>query len=299
MPSTSWISAPARRLRGFASRIVRRTAPMPRLPFAVALAACAAALAVAVEWQPLPDDGIADVTELGTAPALGPDFTAGRQVEFEILEYGFSPVVDELGTPRVILGAVLRNPFDTAMLTPGSLDVWAVAADGTEDDLESFYPNPIPADTTVQLGFVLSAALFDTPIENLRVTSREPSFLAPDPEGLTAEEQDWAFVEPLPEVAVVSVEPLLSPDGYRVHYRVVSAIEQEIRVSIMFRDEDGALIGGLPAGQDPFSFDLGSAGWRSVGAGESVQELDLHASWIPEGADLDRIEIGPRTMGGG
>ncbi|MEU5874639.1 hypothetical protein AB0A73_24130 [Glycomyces sp. NPDC047369] len=299
MPSTRWISAPARRLRRFAARVVHRTAPMPRLPFAVALAACAAALAVAVEWQPLPDDGVADVSELGTAPALGPEFTSGAQVQFEILEYGFSPVVDELGTPRVILGAVLRNPFDTAMLTPGSLDVWAVAADGTEDDLESFYPNPIPADTTVQLGFVLSAALFDTPVENLRVTSREPSFLAPDPEGLTADEQDWAFVEPLPEVAVVSVEPLLSPDGYRVRYRVVSAVEQEIRVSIMFRDGDGALIGGLPAGQDPFSFDLGSAGWRTVGAGESVQELDLHASWIPEGADLDRIEIGPRTMGGG
>ncbi|MFB9660731.1 hypothetical protein ACFQS3_16750 [Glycomyces mayteni] len=298
MPKTRWISAPARGLRRLAARVVHRTAPMPRLPFAVALAACAAALAVSLEWQPLPDDGVADVSELGTAPALAPDFTSGPQVEFEILEYGFSPVVDELGTPRVILGAVLRNPYDTAMVTPGSLDVWALAADGTEDDLESFYPNPIPADTTVQLGFVLSAALFDTPVERLRVTSREPSFLAPEPADLTPEQRDWVFVEPLPELSVLAVDPLLSPDGYRVHYSVTSAVEQEIRISIMFRDEEGTLIGGLPAGQDPFSFDLGSAGWRTVAAGESVQELDLHASWIPEGADLDRIEIGPRRFGG-
>jgi hypothetical protein len=32
---------------------------------------------------------------------------------------------------------------------------------------------------------------------------------------------------------------------------------------------------------------------RLVPEGESAQHFDLHASWIPAGADLDRIEVGP------
>jgi hypothetical protein len=297
MPSTRWISAPAGRLRRFAARLARRAEPLPRLPFAVALAAAAVVLAVSVEWQPRPYDDIAEVSELPTVLEDWLDFTSGSQVEFEILEYAFSTVTDELGTERVILGAVVYNPFSTAILSPGSLDVVAQEEDGVATVVESFYPNPIPADTAVNLGFVLTGQSIASRVADLRLETREPSFLAPDPEGLSAEEREWAVVAPLPEVELLSVEPLLSPEGYRLHYRVVSDVEREIQLAVLFRDAEGELIGGLPAGEDPFSFDLGSAGWRTVNAGETVQEIDLHASWIPEGADLDMIELGPRGSG--
>ncbi|WP_157974719.1 hypothetical protein [Glycomyces dulcitolivorans] len=297
MPSTRWISAPAGRLRRFAARLARRAEPLPRLPFAVALAAAAVVLAVSVEWQPRPYDDIAEVTELPTVLEDWLDFTSGSQVEFEILEYAFSTVTDELGTERVILGAVVYNPFSTAILSPGSLDVVAQDEDGVATVVESFYPNPIPADTAVNLGFVLTGQSIASRVADLRLETREPSFLAPDPESLSTEEREWAVVAPLPEVELLSVEPLLSPEGYRLHYRVVSEVEREIQLAVLFRDAEGELIGGLPAGEDPFSFDLGSAGWRTVNAGETVQEIDLHASWIPEGADLDMIELGPRGSG--
>jgi hypothetical protein len=297
MPSTRWISAPAGRLRRFAARLARRAEPLPRLPFAVALAAAAVVLAVSVEWQPRPYDDIAEVSELPTALEDWLDFTSGSQVEFEILEYAFSTVTDELGTERVILGAVVYNPFSTAILSPGSLDVVAQDEDAVATVVESFYPNAIPADTAVNLGFVLTGQSIAPRVADLRLETREPSFLAPAPEGLSAEEREWAVVAPLPEVELLSVRPLLSPEGYRLHYRVVSGEEREIQLVVLFRDAEGTLLGGLPAGEDPFSFDLGSAGWRTVNAGETVQEIDLHASWIPEGADLDRIELGPRASG--
>jgi hypothetical protein len=297
MPSTRWISAPAGRLRRFAARLARRAEPLPRLPFAVALAAAAVVLAVSVEWQPRPYDDIAEVSELPTVLEDWLDFTSGSQVEFEILEYAFSTVTDELGTERVILGAVVYNPFSTAILSPGSLDVVAQDEDAVATVVESFYPNAIPADTAVNLGFVLTGQSIASRVADLRLETREPSFLAPDPEGLSAEEREWAVVAPLPEVELLSVEPLLSPEGYRLHYRVVSDAEREIQLAVLFRDAEGTLLGGLPAGEDPFSFDLGSAGWRTVNAGETVQEIDLHASWIPEGADLDMIELGPRGSG--
>ncbi|GAA1675169.1 hypothetical protein GCM10009830_22170 [Glycomyces endophyticus] len=299
MPSTRWISAAAGRLRRFAARAARRAEPLPRLPFAVALAAAAVVLAVSVEWQPRPHDDLADVSELPTGVQDWVDFTSGPQVEFEILEYGFSTVTDELGDERVILGAVLYNPFDSPIIGPGSLDVTLAGDDGGPAAvLESFYPNAIPADTAVELGFVLKSAMFEADVADLGLETREPSFLAPDPAELTEEARDWTTVPPLPEVEVLSVDPLLSPEGYRVHYRVVSDTAREIQLAVMFRDAAGVLLGGLPAGEDPFSFELGSAGWRTVLEGETVQELDLHAAWIPEGADLDRIEIGPRTIGG-
>ncbi|SDK70881.1 hypothetical protein SAMN05216298_1284 [Glycomyces sambucus] len=299
MPSNRWIGVQAGKARRLAARAAHRLEPLPRLPFAVALAAAAVVLAVSVEWQPRPYDDIAEVSELPTAAQDWFDFTSGPQVEFQITEYGFSTVVDELGFERVILGAVVRNPFDTAIISPGSIDIVAMRDGAPATALESFYPNPIPADTSVTVGHVLSSTQLDLDPADLRLETREPSFLSPDPAELGPDELDYGVVDPLPEITVLSVEPLLSPEGYRLHYRVVSDATREIRLAVLFRDAAGALIGGLPAAEDPFSFELGSAGWRTVMEGETVQELDLHASWIPEGADLGRTEIGPRSLGGG
>lgn len=302
MPSTRWISAPAGKVRRFAARLARRAEPLPRLPFAVALAVAAVVLAVSVEWEPRPHDDIAEVTELPSASDPQVDFSGGAQGEFEVLESGFSAVEDELGDARVILGVVIRNPYDTAIISPGALDVVTVNEEGVQQVLEQFYPNPIPAGATVRLGFVLQGPIPPDGIRGLRVmTGREPSFLAPDPEELSEEARAFAVVPPMPEVELLSVEPLLSPAGYRLRYRVVSDQVLDIQLAVLFRDAEGRLLGGLPAGEDPFSFELGSAGWRTVRAGETLQEIDLHASWIPEGADIDRIEIGPRasyTYGG-
>ncbi|MQM27674.1 hypothetical protein [Glycomyces albidus] len=296
MPSTRWISAPAGKVRRFAARLARRAEPLPRLPFAVALAVAAVVLAVSVEWEPRPYDDIAEVTELPSALDPEIDFSGGAQVEFEILEYGFGTVEDELGAARVIVGAVIRNPFDTAIISPGGLDITVVKDDGVESTLEKFYPNPIPAGTTMRLGFVITAPTEGVPLERLRLSTSDPSFLAPDPEGLSEAERAYAVVPPMPDVELLSVEPLLSPEGYRLQYRVVSDQAQGILLTVLFRDAEGRLLGGLPAGEDPFSFELGSAGWRTVEEGETLQELDLHAAWIPEGADLDSVEIGPRAM---
>ncbi|RRR97304.1 hypothetical protein [Glycomyces terrestris] len=297
MPSTRWISAPAGKARRLAARLARRAEPLPRLPFAVALAAAAAVLAVSVEWEPRPPDDIADVSELPSAPEDGIDFTAGSQVEFRILEYGFSVVVDELDQRRIILGAVVYNPFATAMVSPGSLDIVSLREDGTAAYVESFYPDPIPPDTAVQVGYVLSESMAEVPLDSLRLETQEPSFLAPDPAELSPELREFAAVQPLPRIELLSVQPLVSPDGYRIHYRVVSETARTVQLAVLFRDAAGELIGGLPAGEDPFAFELGAAGWRTVQAGETVQEIDLHETWIPEGADLDRIEIGPRSAG--
>jgi hypothetical protein len=276
-------------------RVARRAEPLPRLPFAVALTVAAVVLAVSVEWEPRPYDDIAEVTELPSAPDPEIDFSGGEEVELLLLEYGFSTVEDELGAARVIVGAVVRNPFDTAIISPGALDVTVVGEDGTESTLEKLYPDRIPADVDMQLGFVLTGPAEELPVERLRLSTGEPSYLAPDPEGLSEEAREFAVVAPHPEVELLSVEPLLSPEGCRLQYRVVSDLARDIQLVVLFRDADGRLLGGLPAGQDPFSFDLGSAGWRTVKEGETLQEIDLHAAWIPEGADLDRIEIGPRA----
>ncbi|MEU6861477.1 hypothetical protein AB0B28_21690 [Glycomyces sp. NPDC046736] len=303
MPSISRFKRGAMTLRDFAIRVSRRIDRYPRLPFAAILAMALVVLAVAIDRPSLVDSRVVEVPEMAeTADEVdGWTWVEGEaaEAEYELLEWGASKVTVD-GKARIIVAVVLRNPYDRGMYS-GSLTIAHTREDGTDSVLEDLYLGGIPANSTMQIGQVLISGVEGVDVETLRV-ELESSMLEPERESLSeAELEDYFPVPDLPEVRITGMEPLLSPDGYRVEYEITYT-EDHIgmdALSVVFRDEEGRLLGGMPVALDPFSDLLFWGASRSYPEGTSVQSLDLPASWIPEGADLDRIEIGSSLSPGG
>ncbi|MCD0446099.1 hypothetical protein LO763_21030 [Glycomyces sp. A-F 0318] len=292
MPSTTWFRNGARSLRRAAGRTHRRAESLPRLPFAVAFAMALVALVVAVEFRP-PSEEVA--VEVDEHPSDAEEMWYGggfptEEVELEIVEYGVSRVVvQEL--PRLVIGLVVRNPYDRDMST-GAVSLTSVTQDGNPVRIEDFYIGTIPPETTVSVGYVASGG-GDLPVEAMRLEASEPAFLYDDPEAEGADVFSPAPV--LPEATLVETEPLLSPDGYRLRYRLDAPEAAEVQVTILFRDGEGRLLGGIPAGGEPFS--MFHDGWTThrfpVEEGETLHHVDVPEAWMPEGTDPDRFEVGP------
>ncbi|WP_030157879.1 hypothetical protein [Glycomyces sp. NRRL B-16210] len=287
MPSITWFDRGVKTLRALASRADH----LPRTPFAIALVAAAVVLAWALDMDFGAEERVREVEEVPAATTDGVtlEYTLDT-ADLEILEYGFGRVVVD-GGDWTLLGLVVRNPYAQTMHA-GTLWVTATAGEGPATRVHDFYIDAIPPESTVRVGYVLPQGATDAPLEELRVESLDPSYLLPARED--APDVAIEYFEPLTApaaVTVAGVEPLASPDGFRLHYEL-SAESERLRLSVLFRDGEGRLLGGLPAGPDPFSA-TGSQGWRSFPIGESAQYTDLLDAWIPEGADLDAIEISP------
>lgn len=294
MPSTWRNNRAVQALRAGAARAHRRAESLPRMPFAIALAVAAVLLAAVIESDPNPDRRITEVAEL-PSPSEIYDFSFDLEsAEPEILEYGFSEIAVE-GREWILVGAVVRNPYEQS-LESGAFAV-TTAADGASMQMGTFYGGGIPAGSTVLVGHVMDGGSIPVPLEELRIEPVGTGYLWP--EDLAEEEAGFEAAPRLPEVALAGVEPLASPDGLRFTLRVVKAEGYLVeRWSVLFRDGEGNLIGGLPGVADPFAVnDQGGVVW--LPEGESLQHVDVLEAWMPEAADRDRIEIGPTgtTMG--
>lgn len=292
MPSTKRIRSGARALRRALDRAHRRAEPLPRLPFVVAFAMALMTLLVALEFRPPSEEDVAEVEERPSYhDGYGyEDGFSTEEVEFEIVEYGVSRVVVQ-DLPRIIVALVVRNPYDKTM-SPGAVSLTAETDEGQPIRIEDFYLGMIPPQTTMGVAFVASAGSV-LPAETLRLENSEPSYLyEPPPEG---EEDVFNPPSVVPEATLLETEPLLSPDGYRLRYRLDSPEAVDVQVSILFRDGEGRLLGGVPAAPEPF--DRFHGGWVSnrfaAGEGETLRHVDVLREWMPEGADPDRFEIGP------
>jgi hypothetical protein len=291
MPVKRLIRSGARVLRDAVTRAHLRADLLPRFPFAVAIVVAAVLMVVAIEHDPKTDAATVTVDELPSGP---PEYYEGAYFEeeatLEILEHGFSKIVDESGRERVILALIVHNPHD-AQLMPGGLSIHTETPGGYPVTVEDVYLGILPPQATARIGYVLYADVEDIAVEDLKLAPLEPSLIYP---GAELETDEVYVPDPLPEVEFLRTEPLTSPDGYRVHFRTEAPKDLgDTQLSVLFRDSEGTLIGGLPASGDPLSDEGSVGGYRVVPAGETLQHFDLHESWIPEGADLDRIEVGP------
>ncbi|THV31429.1 hypothetical protein [Glycomyces paridis] len=295
MPSFPLARRGAKALRALASRAER----YPRAPFAVALALAVVAFGAAVDMDRLADSRITEAEELATEGEETSSYYEYQleEAQPEIVEYGFSTVVVE-GEEWVLVGGVLRNPYDRA-LESVSLSVTAVAEDGNPIRAEDLYVSVIPAGGVVNVGYVMRGNATAIPPEELRLEALEPSYLEVDTSGMTEEEAAHLGWHPEPpEVELLEVVPLASPDGCRLRFRIDTENEM-VELSVLFRDAEGRLLGGMPAGSVGSSELSAIPTWRNYPLGESVQELDVLAAWMPEGTDLDAIEIGPSDPAGG
>lgn len=299
-----WLSGNANPLRGFTARVHRRTEHLPRLPFGVALGAAILLLVVAIETGPDPDAAVTEVDELSLLDRNG-EFQS-RESEYstvpaslEIVEFGFGRVTDPQGVERLGLGAVIRNPQDSIVM-PSTLAVTGTDEDGTTFTLERVYLDFIPAGASVPVGYILLEQAGDIDESTLGLVT-EDVYMWDPPAGTSSAGSNLYSIEERSrgraEIDMVDVEPLFSPEGYRITYRVEAAedfgYQETLKIAIVFRDGDGAIVGGMPGWGDPFGAVGDMVGYRSVPPGVSIQYLDLPLEYIPEGADLNRIEIGP------
>lgn len=291
MPSNRLIRRSARLLRDLATRAHLRADLLPRLPFVIAIVVSAVALVVAIEHPPGTDEQVATVEELPSGPPTYSDDAAffEEEVELEILEHGFSKITDAEGEEWILAAVIVRNPHDGELL-PGGLSIQTETARGYPVNLDTMYLGSIPPRSTAAVGYVMTVDVRDVEVEDLVLEPTEPSMLYPE-DAWEVEVDSLTIPEhPLPHFEFVETEPLASPDGYRVHFQAQTEAVTEAQISVLFRDEEGRLIGGLPANSDA---DIVSGAYRTMPAGESMQYVDVLAEWIPERADLDRIEIGP------
>jgi hypothetical protein len=291
MASNRLISDVARALRDLLSRAHLRADLLPRLPFGIAIVVALVALVVAIEHDPETDEATVAVDELPSGP---PTFYEGEDIEettgLEILEYGFGKITEASGRERMIVAAIVRNPHDAEAYSAG-LAIHAETDEGFPVRLEEFYLHSLPPGSTAGVGHVVNANVDRIEVEDLRLTAAEPLLIYPDVRWETDEEY---VLPPLPEVEFIGTEALTSPDGYRVHFRTEAAeAVAGTQFSVLFRDGEGRLIGGLPVSGDPMLNESHIGRYRVVPEGESFQYFDLHESWIPAGADLDLIEVGP------
>jgi hypothetical protein len=264
---------------------------LPRMPFVIAIVVSAVALVVAIEHRPGTDEAVVSVEELPSGPPTYSDDAAffEEEAELEIVEYGFSTITDAGGEQWILAAVIVRNPHDGELL-PGGLSVQAETERGYPVNIDTMYLGSLPPRSTAGVGYVLPFDRRAHAPEDLLLEQIDPAMLYP--EGAWEVEGDSATIplDPLPQFEFTEAEPLVSPDGYRVHFRAETADVTDVQVSVLFRDAEGRLLGGLPANSD---FDIDTGAYRTLPAGESTQYVDVLADWIPEGADLDRIEIGP------
>jgi hypothetical protein len=293
MPTNRLIRSGPRVLRDVVTRAHLRADLLPRLPFAVAIVVAVVLMVVAIEHDPETDAATVAVEELPSGP---PTFYEGEyyeeEADFEILEHGFGKVTDPDGRERIIVALIVHNPQDEELM-PGGLLVHTETPAGYPITLEEIYLGIMPPKSTAKVGYVLYADVEDIEVEDLQLKTLEPSMVYGNRE-MEIDTDELYVPGPLPDVEFLGTEPLASPDGYRVHFRTESATAvADTQLSVLFRDGEGRLIGGLPASGEPLSDEGSVGGYRVVPEGESLQHFDLHESWIPEGADLDRIEVGP------
>lgn len=304
MPTNRWLHRLAFASRDIATHAHMRADLLPRLPFVIALVVSAVALVVAVEHRPGTDARVASVAEL---PSTDPEdysdeaVVPERQVDLEIVEHGFSKIIDRDGEEKVIVAVVVRNPHD-GELVPGSLSILTETKRGYPVNLDTIYIGSIPPFSTASVGYVMTVDVSEVAVEKLYLQQDDQSLLYPtmSPEQLEELEQDegmgwpggaeWLQPTPLPVFTLAELQPMASPDGYRVHFRAENAEDTDAQIAVLFRDGDGELLGGLPADSGSEYY---SGGYRMFPAGGSDQYVDVREEWIPEEADLDRIEIGP------
>ncbi|MEV3935011.1 hypothetical protein AB0K52_03375 [Glycomyces sp. NPDC049804] len=293
MPSNRWPRRTARALRDAATHAHMRAELLPRLPFVIALVVSAVALVVAIEHPPGTDSKVVTVDE---EPSGGPEELGDysdeaayyeEEVELEIVEHGFSRVAVD-GLEMVLVAVVVRNPHDGELL-PGGLSIQTRTERGYPVDLDTVYLGSIPPRSTAAIGYVMAADASAIDLAELELTTTEPSMLYEE-DVVTGDGTFGQPGDPLPEFELGDLEPLASPTGYRVHFTADAAVATETQISLLFRDEEGRLIGGVPADMETEYY---SGSFRALPEGESAQYVDLTEEWIPEGADLDRIEIGP------
>ncbi|MFG3339102.1 hypothetical protein [Glycomyces sp. NPDC048151] len=290
MPSNRWLKRPASALRDLVIHAHMRADMLPRLPFVIALVVSAVALVVAVEHRSAADARLASVEELPSGrPEEYTDDVAfvEEEVELEIVETGFSKVVDRDGDESIIVAVVVRNPHDGELI-PGSLAIQTETERGYPVDLDTMYIGSLPPFATAMVGYVMTGNVDAVDPADLTLRPTDPSMLYPSEYWDDLESGLQYEIDPLPTFTYTGIQPLVSPDGYRLHFTAETVDETDSQIAVLFRDGEGTLLGGVPADAD-----LASGGFRTLPAGESRQFVDVTAEWIPEGADLDRIEIGP------
>jgi hypothetical protein len=292
MPSNRWPRRLARAVRDLATHAHMRAELLPSLPFVIALVVSAVALVVAVEHRPGTDARVASVDEqTSPAPERYTDESAlvEQQVELEIVEQGFSKIIDQHGEERILVAVVVRNPHD-GELVPGSLSINTETARGYPVNLDTLYLGSIPPHATASVGYVMAVDVTGVEVEELKLEQDEPTILYPTEYLEDLDGMEWFEMSPLPAFSFTGLEPMASPDGYRVHFKAETAEETDAQIAVLFRDGDGKLLGGLPAGSDSEYY---TGAFRTFPEGASDQYVDVAAEWMPEGTDLDRIEIGP------
>lgn len=290
MPSNRWPKRLTRALRDFATHAQMRADLLPRLPFVIALVVAVVALVAAIEHDPGADARVASVEEQPSLTADGytdEEAYEGEVVLLDIVEYGFSKITARDGEEYVLVAVVVDNPYD-GELVPGGLAIQIEVEHGYRVNLDTMYLGSLPPHSTASVGYAMLVDAKKVEVEGLRLEQTEETMLYPSD---IPEESAPFATDPLPTFATTAVEPLASPDGYRLYFRAETPVEAEAQIAVLFRDSDGKLLGGLPAGSDHDLYF--SNAFRALPAGESEQYVDVTAEWIPEGTDLDRIEIGP------
>lgn len=276
--------------RALASKARRRADRLPRLPFLLALGVSAVLLAAAVESLSGIDERTTEVDESSTATIQEFMGTEVEGVELELVEYGFGSIEDPLGGHRISLGAVVRNPTGAEVFVE-SMRLSGQGRDGEATEYEFFVGRVAPgAELTV--GYVLpmrseSVYIGSLELEIGRVTAFE---FESEPNGEPGYE-----APPPPVITVLGIEPTVAPEGHRLNYEItVHGAEEYVyhSVNLIFRDERGDIVGGVPASGDPFDYAEGAFNSRRFPVGTSVQYVDLPADRLPAEADLSRTEVG-------
>ncbi|GAB3230625.1 hypothetical protein GCM10027447_25230 [Glycomyces halotolerans] len=261
---------------------VNRLAPMP---FWVGLAVAALLLAAAFDYGRFgPEDRVSTVEELEQSGLGGADESPPEWVEADvaIAESGFGTVTDETGEELGTVGAILRNTGDKPANV--TLEVLSELSSNNVIVHADYQLGLLPPGEDVYLGgnFPLSGS---RPPPELRLRMTEASSYASVPEF-------FRDLEPVPAVELIGTVPLFSPPGTRVEFETEAfAGETAWTAALLFRDADGEIVGGMPATLRPLA---GDGVWtQPLLEGRSVHHTDVPERLIPEGADLDRIEVGP------
>lgn len=274
--------------RDLVSKARRRTDHMPRLPFLIALAVSAVLLAAAVESLSGIDERTTEVEESPTAAVEEVWYSEVDGVELELLEHGFGVIDDPDGGQRISLGAIIRNPSDAEVLVDSML-LSGLRHDG-ETTGHEFFLGVIPPRAEVTVGLVLPIRAELVDLGSLELEFGEVTSFEYAPEQAGGPEPATP-----PEFTMLGIEPTVAPEGHRLNYEITVTGEHDYpyySVNLIFRDEEGDVVGGLPGTADPFTYAEGSFQSRRFPVGTSVQYIDLPVGHVPDGADLSRTEIG-------
>lgn len=266
-------------------RFLARVDRMPKVPF-IAVVAAASVLAVAA-WATAPD-GESDIeaVEEGTYPATTDapsDVAPDEAAEAELIEYGFGALAVD-GEDRFGLGAVLRNPHPELPVNV-LMEAEAIDQQGEVVTVEQFRITVLAPDTEILIGRLLDGDANEWEARRYELSVNEVSF-----------QFDVQAPPDRPEIqfSLLEVERTVEPEGRRLVYRAESDLDRysAVRTSVVFRDSSGQIVGGLLGSDRPRSGYEESA-WTEVPPGVSTRHFYLESSEIPEGADLDRTQLGP------